>query len=135
MTGVLSSKSNILIDGHLAAATKSFVIEHPSIPGKKLQYGSLESPYHGIRLTGKGKVVSGDCTILLPDYISDLIIEDNINVQLTNINHTKTLYVKEIDKHSNMFTVGADDQDNNEYEFFWSFTAERADIPKLIVEY
>jgi hypothetical protein len=25
--------------------------------------------------------------------------------------------------------------DKNEYEFYWSFTAERKDIPKLTVEF
>ncbi len=41
--------------GAFSATTKSFRIPHPTKPGHDLVYGSLESPYHGIRLTGKGK--------------------------------------------------------------------------------
>lgn len=53
------SAGNVSITGHLSAATKSFFIDHPSQKGKKLQYGSLESPYHGVRLTGKGEIKGG----------------------------------------------------------------------------
>ena len=60
-----------------------------------------------------------------------------MNVQLTNINHDKTLFVKEVNIENNYFKVGMNRGwlDKNEYEFYWSFTAERKDIPKLTVEF
>lgn len=126
---------NIIADGHLSASTKSFLINHPTKAGKKLQYGSLESPYHGIRLTGKDKLVEGVCVVELPDYISELVHEEDVNIQITNYKHHKTLYVDEIDIPNNTFTIkGYRCKTLGELEFFWSFTAIRKDVPDLIVE-
>jgi hypothetical protein len=99
----------------------------------RLKYGSLESPYHGVRLTGKSTVVNYRSVVLLPDYIEDLVLEDNINIQLTNFKHSSPLYVEEIDIKNKKFVVGC--PTDGEYQFFWSFTAERKDISKLVVEY
>ena len=118
---------------HIAAATKSFYIVHPTDNTKHLQYGSLESPYHGVRLTGKDTIAK-ECSILLPPYIKDLVKEDNVNVQLTNINHTQTLFVKKIDISNNTIIIGRNYNllnQNKSYEFYWSFTAVRKDIPDL----
>lgn len=121
---------------HVAAASKSFYIPHPSKPGLHLQYGSLESPYHGVRLTGRS-TIKNQCIIKLPDYIKDLVHKSDTNVQLTNINHTKPLYVSEINTDENYFIVkrnhGLFDK-NKEFSFYWSFTAIRKDIPALQVE-
>jgi hypothetical protein len=137
LQGNLTVSGNTTITGHLSAASKSFLIDHPVQSGKKLQYGSLESPYHGIRLTDKGKINSDFTQIDLPEYISALVLEEGVNVQLTNINHDKILFVKEVNIENNYFKVGMNRGwlDKNEYEFYWSFTAERKDIPKLTVEF
>jgi hypothetical protein len=137
IVGNLTVSGNTTITGHLSAASKSFLIDHPTIIGKKLQYGSLESPYHGIRLTDKNKISADSVKVNLPDYISALVNEDKVNVQLTNINHDKVLFVKEVNVNDNNFIVGINRGwfDKNEYEFYWSFTAERKDIPKLTVEF
>jgi hypothetical protein len=137
LQGDLTVSGNTTITGHLSAASKSFLIDHPTIIGKKLQYGSLESPYHGIRLTDKNKISADSVKVNLPDYISALVNEDKVNVQLTNINHDKILFVKEVNVKENNFVVGTNRGwfDKNEYEFYWSFTAERKDIPKLTVEF
>ena len=36
-----------------SGATKSFVIDHPTKPDKKLQYASLEGPEHSVYLRGR----------------------------------------------------------------------------------
>jgi len=121
---------------HVAAASKSFYIKHPTKKNKHLQYGSLESPYHGVRLTGKNSV-STSCKVILPDYISSLVSEEGINIQITNINHTKSLYVSKVDIENNYFVISRKTNlldKNKKYEFYWSFTAIRKDIPNLIVE-
>ena len=141
-TGAFSTVSSISSQStgffnHVAAATKSFYIPHPTKPDMHLQYGSLESPYHGIRLTGNGSVKSGDSVVVsLPDYIFSLVHQEGVNIQLTNYQHNKTLFVDDIDVKNNTFTVKCEKKlfDKGEYKFFWSFTAIRKDIPHLQVE-
>ncbi len=125
------------VNGSFAAETKSFVIEHPTKAGKKLIYGSLESPYHGIRLTGRDTLVNGKCKIQLPDYIYKLILHDSVNIQLTGIKCNKTLYIDDINVPENYFTIAYDKtvfESYKTYDFFWDFTAIRADVPELQTE-
>jgi hypothetical protein len=128
--------NNLNATDHIQAKTKSFSVKHPTKPGKKLNYGSLESPYHGIRLTGIGLVKNGQCTIDLPDYISKFVQKHGVNIQLTNYGHSKPIYVDRIDISKNQFYVRLDGFFNkfSEYEFFWTFTAIRKDVPNLTVE-
>lgn len=123
----------VSVSGSLSATTKSFKINHPSKKDHTLEYGSLESPYHGIRLTGQDIVTSGSCTINLPSYIKDLIYESGINIQITNYKHNNILYVNDIDLNQNLFTVKNTSNENNA-EFFWTFTGIRKDIDLLMVE-
>lgn len=127
---------DILEANHIKAITKSFLVNHPTKKDKKLHYGSLESPYHGIRLTGNGEIVNGICIIELPEYISNFVLEDGVNIQITNYQHSKVLYVDNIDINQNKFTVKVDGLFNkfSKYKFFWSFTAIRKDVEKLLVE-
>lgn len=127
---------DILEANHIKAVTKSFLVNHPTKKNKKLHYGSLESPYHGIRLTGKGTVVNGVSIVDLPDYISNFVLEEDVNIQLTNYKHDKVLYVDTISINENKFTVKLNGILNKlqKYGFFWSFTAIRKDVDKLLVE-
>jgi hypothetical protein len=124
------------VNGTFAATSKSFVIDHPTKSGYKLRYGSLESPYHGIRLTGKGIIKNGKCVVELPEYISKLARHENVNIQLTNYKHNKKIWVEDIDVNCNKFTVECNKKHSKkEYEFFWDFTAIRNDIDELFTEY
>lgn len=127
-------KGNLTVNGTVTAASKSFLIDHPTKQGKKLQYGSLESPYHGIRLTGKSKANKNGVKVNLPDYIFALIKNDNINIQLTPIKCSKLFYVSNIDIDNNCFYVICD-QSDEEYEFYWDFTAIRKDVDDLVTEF
>lgn len=131
-TGTLIVKGGVGISGNLNARTKSFNIEHPLDSSKRLHYGSLESPYHGVRLTGRDTVVNGLCVVQLPEYISSLIVENDINVQLTNYQHSSPLWIDDIDIKHNQFTVAS--QGTGNYTFFWTLTGIRADVEQLIVE-
>jgi hypothetical protein len=128
--------NNLNATDHIQAKTKSFSVEHPTKPGKKLNYGSLESPYHGIRLTGFNSVVGGICEVKLPDYISKFVKKEDANIQITNYRHTKQLYVEKVDIAKNRFfvKVGGILNKFSQYEFYWSFTAIRKDVPSLLVE-
>lgn len=127
---------NLKAVGHIEAKTKSFTIKHPTKEGKTLTYGSLESPYHGVRLTGFGKLNKGICVVELPEYTNKLVKEQNINIQLTNYRHDKVLYVDNIDLSKNTFTVKTNSVLSKifNYEFFWTFTAIRTDVPEIQVE-
>jgi hypothetical protein len=125
------------VNGSFGATTKSFIIDHPTKAGKKLMYGSLESPYHGIRLTGRDTLKEGKCKVELPDYIYKLILHDSVNIQLTGIKCNKTLYVDDINIPENYFTIAYDKaifESYKDYDFFWDFTAIRADVPELTTE-
>jgi hypothetical protein len=123
--------------GAFSATTKSFRIPHPTKPQHDLVYGSLESPYHGVRLTGKGKTKGNRAEIFLPDYVKSLIDEETVNIQLTVIKCAKILYIENIIINDNKFTVKYDKswyEKSKDVEFYWDFTAERKDVAKLIVE-
>jgi hypothetical protein len=124
--------STATFTGHLSAASKAFQIPHPSKEGMVLQYGSLESPYHGIRLTGTITGAIQEVSIDLPDYIRDLVHESDTNVQLTPMGSFYPLFVKSVDVPNNRFTIGVGDRATA--SFYWTFTAVRKDIPKLEVE-
>lgn len=128
---------NIVTSGSLSAASKSFLIDHPTKEGMKLQYGSLESPYHGVRLTGEAVIYGDSVTVNLPDYIHGLCRQEGSQVQITNIRHGKVLWVESIDVDNDNFVIGMDRQmsDSKEYKFYWSFTGVRKDIEDIIVEF
>jgi len=71
--------STLTVAGHLAATTKSFLIDHPTEPDKKLQYASLEGPENGVYVRGH----TNDSIIDLPDYWTALVDQDSITVQVT----------------------------------------------------
>ncbi len=130
----VSPTYNLEVNGTFAANSKSFKIDHPTKEGYKLIYGSLESPYHGIRLTGKGTAVKGYGKVILPEYIYKLVRHNDVNIQLTNIRHSRVLYVNEVNVNENYFVVAYDKQmfdGDKTFEFYWDFTAERQDIDKL----
>jgi hypothetical protein len=121
----------------ISAKEKYFKIQHPNPDSgySFLQYGSLESPYHGVRLTGKDKLKNGICEIFLPDYLKYLIHEEDISIQLTNHGHHKILYVDKIElKNNKVIIKGYKSKSGGPYEFYWSFTGIRKDVPILIPE-
>jgi hypothetical protein len=113
------------------------LIEHPIKPNMSLRYGSLESPYHGVRLTGEATISGISVIIKLPDYIHGLVKIAGSQVQITNIKHNKVLWVDSIDIENDCFTVGMNRNcfDRKEYAFYWSFTAIRKDIDDMEVEF
>lgn len=131
---VVPSGGSLSITGTLYATAKSFKIDHPSKENYYLQYGSLESPYHGIRLTGENIIKKGISIIQLPEYIKNLIKEEGINIQITNYGHSEILYVNQIKLEKNEFIICCDNIFKDDLKFFWSFTAIRKDVDKLQVE-
>jgi len=132
----LNPSYRLQVNGDFGATTKSFRIDHPSKKGYSLEYGSLESPYHGVRLTGRGTVIKGVGTVSLPDYLKDLIHNDHtLNIQITNIKHGKTIYIDKIDLQNDRFIVKVDRAKSlGELQFFWTLSGVRKDVDHLVVE-
>jgi hypothetical protein len=121
------------VNGSFAATCKSFVIDHPTKCGHMLRYGSLESPYHGVRLTGKSCTIGGEAKISLPDYMCGLVHKEDVNVQITNYRHGCTMWVDDVDISNNNFRVKTETEETK--EFYWTFTAERKDVDRMQTEY
>jgi hypothetical protein len=124
-----STSGNMQITGTFSAASKSFLIPHPTKPGMQLRYGSLEGPENGVYVRGKLK---GNNKIELPDYWTKLVDPDSITVTLTPIGKHQKLYVEDI--ADNVVTVGNDGLFAGEINCFFVVYGERVDIDKLVVE-
>jgi hypothetical protein len=85
----------------LRATTKSFDIDHPTKPGKRLVYGVLEGPEHGVyhRGTVEGK---GNLLVELPDYWNKLVNEDYTITLTTHGNYSAHI----VEKSLNSFIIG-----------------------------
>lgn len=126
--GGIGVTGNVFIDGTMYAVAKSFLIDHPSKPGKKLQYGSLEGPENGVYVRGR---LQNSNVIELPDYWKDLIDESTITVDLTPYKSYQELYVNSI-SHNRIKILN---RANTQIDCFYTVWAERKDIDKLKVEH
>lgn len=125
--GTTSPSYKLQVNGSFAATTKSFVIDHPTKPGMKLRYGSLEGPENGVYVRGK---IEGN-VIELPDYWTGLVHEETITVQLTAIGRSQNPYVSDIDG----LKIYIDTENDTTPNCFYHVYAERKDVEKLVVEF
>jgi len=125
-----ATTSGVDVTGAFSATTKSFLIDHPTKPGKKLRHGSLEGPENGVYIRGKGKTA----IIELPEYWTELIDEDSITVQLTPIGKHQHIYVESI--KNNVIHIQSDEarKNTNNLEYYYLILAERKDVDKLVIE-
>jgi len=123
-TGLIVGVSGIACNGHFSATTKSFLIDHPTKDGMKLQYASLEGPENGVYIRG----TSGSNIITLPEYWSTLVDQSTVTVSLTPIGYYQALYIEE--KGKNYIKVGGS---KGSYDYV--VYGERKDVEKLKVEW
>lgn len=123
-----ATSGNMQIAGSFYAASKSFLIPHPTKEGKKLVHGSLEGPEHAVYVRGKlnGSVIE------LPDYWTKLVDPDSITVELTPIGKHQKLYVEDI--RDNKVFIANEGLFASEPNCFYTVFAERVDVEKLQVE-
>ena len=119
-------QGDILASGSIMGNSKSFVIDHPTKPNNKLQYGALEGPEFGVYHRGRAQ----SNTITLPDYWTALVREETITVQLTPKGSFQHLYV--VSQSLTEIVIGA--ADGETIDCFYTIYAERADIDRLEVE-
>jgi len=125
--GVSNPQFQLEVNGEISATNKSFVINHPTKPGMKLRYGSLEGPENGVYIRG----ISTSNIIYLPDYWLGLVDYNTITVHLTPIGKNNSHYFLKCE--DNKVYIGT--SLFKKINCFYSIWAERKDIPKLTVEY
>ena len=126
--GVSNPQYELEINGELSATNKSFVINHPTKPGMKLRYGSLEGPENGVYVRGELKNTK---IIVVPDHWYGLVDIETYTVHLTPIGTFAQLFVVNIEDYN----VEIADSRGLPIHCYYSVWAERKDIPKLVTEY
>ena len=130
-TGAMTLRTSTLtVNGAINAITKSFEIDHPTKPGKRLRYGSLEGPENGVYVRGR---LTGTNIIELPDYWTGLVDDTTFTVNLTPVGSFQALYV--VATENNQVTVGINGSAYSAIDCFYTVFAERKDVAKLVVEY
>jgi hypothetical protein len=114
---------DLIASGHLAAATKAFVIPHQTKPDKQLQHGCLEGPENSVYIRG----TTSESTIVLPDYWDWLVHEDSVTVTVTPVGKFQPLYVVSQD-NKKVVVGGVEDKYN------YTIYGTRKDVPELKVE-
>jgi hypothetical protein len=133
LTKLATTATGVDITGQLSATTKSFLIDHPTKPGKKLRHGSLEGPENGVYIRGRGD----NNIITLPEYWTELVDKDSITVQLTPIGKHQHIYVEKIE--NNTVYIQSDEtrkmaQNFKFIDYYYLILAERKDVDKLVIE-
>lgn len=123
----ITSSGGIVATGSIYASSKSFLIDHPTKPDKKLCHGSLEGPENGVYVRGK---LIDDNVIELPEYWRKLVDIDSITVNITPIGESQNLFVRVITE--SVIIIGSDSP--KPINCFYMVNAERIDIDKLEVE-
>jgi hypothetical protein len=128
-TGALVVAGGLGVNGAVNALTKSFIIPHPTKPGKLLKHGSLEGPEFGVYV--RGKLIDGRI-IKLPDYWLGLVDQDTITVDLTPIGKFQKLYVEKIE--GNKIYIDNGSMFGGNVACFYTVWGERKDVSKLDIE-
>ena len=124
-----SSNAAVSITGHLEATTKSFNIPHPLLDNKRLVYGSLEGPEHGMYQRGSFDIEDGRriVAIDLPVYWSAMTY-DNYTVNLTTYGDYN-VWISNRDENGFWVETNAE----KDWSFDWNVIGGRKDA-KLVVE-
>jgi len=127
-TGAVTIAGGLGVSGAVNAQTKSFIIDHPTKPGKLLKHGSLEGPEFGVYVRGR-------CTgkyIQLPDYWLGLVDADSVTVDLTPIGSHQKLYVERIE--GDRVYIANDALFGKSVNCFYTVWGARKDVAALDIE-
>ena len=121
-SNALSITGSATVLGAFQATTKSFKIDHQRLLGKKLIYGVLEGPEHGVYVRGR---LTQNNIIQLPEEWKWLVDPDSITVQLTPIGTQQILYVQNIENNTVIINS------NTPIDCFYFVQATRKDVAPL----
>jgi hypothetical protein len=121
-SNALNITGSATIVGAFQATTKSFKIDHQRLLGKKLIYGVLEGPEHGVYVRGR---LTNNNIIQLPEEWEWLVDADSITVQLTPIGTQHILYVQAIENNTVLINS------NTPIDCFYFVQATRKDVDTL----
>ena len=102
------------------------MIDHPSKPGKKLRYGSLEGPENGVYVRGRTQ----DTVIELPEYWTKLVDPESITVNLTPVGKSRMPSINRIEDNR----IYLNKPWFGQIDCYYIVFAERADTEKLEIE-
>jgi len=127
-TGAVTIAGGLGVSGAVNAQTKSFIISHPTKPGKLLKHGSLEGPEFGVYVRGRcqGKYIQ------LPDYWLGLVAADSVTVDLTPIGSHQKLYVEKIE--GDRVYIANDALFGRSVDCFYTVWGARKDVAALEIE-
>ncbi|WP_306894570.1 hypothetical protein [Agromyces albus] len=82
--GPVVANDDMSVQGDFSAASKSFLIPHPTHADKMLRHGSSESPVHGVEYWGNATIGNdGAARVELPGYFESLALPDGRSVFVT----------------------------------------------------
>jgi hypothetical protein len=122
-----SARIDTIRGNSLRYGSKSFEIDHPTKPGKKLLYGCLEGPEHAVYYRGRLK---GRDAIDLPPVWTALIDPVTITVSITPVGAHQDIIVKRIGDNK----VYLQSKGGFPIDCFFHVFAERKDVKKLVTE-
>jgi hypothetical protein len=126
ISGSLNVTGSTTVLGSFSATTKSFLIDHQRLAGKKLVYGVVEAPEHSVLVRGR---ITQTNKIHLPEDWEWLVDMNTVTVQLTSIGTFQQLYVDSIDGLD--ITVRIAGQWNEDIDCYYLVQATRKDVPTL----
>lgn len=118
------------VNGSLRANSKSFEIDHPTKPNKKLVHSCIEGPEVGVYYRGRGRLINGQARVELPEYFNALT-RDNTTTILLTAKGRVPFFLSYDDFDEKSFVVYGSVEEG---EFEWEVKAVRADVEPLQVE-
>jgi hypothetical protein len=129
---------NITATGTVFGAVKSFKIDHPLYPEKKLVHASIEGPTLDVFYRGQSQLINGEIEIDLPEYFEALTRKEERNIFLTARVEDKNSQVAQLAYSSikdGKFKVFEVNQlKNSSQKFDWLVMARRSDSDFEAVE-
>ena len=126
ISGSLEVTGSTTVLGAFSATTKSFLINHQRLAGKKLVYGVVEAPEHSVLVRGR---ITQTNQIHLPEEWEWLVDMNTITVQLTSIGTFQQLYVDTINGLT--VTIRSAEQWNEDIDCYYLVQATRKDVAQL----
>lgn len=80
---IVTTAGNLNVTGTISGAVKSFEIDHPLYPDKKLVHASIEGPTLDVFYRGTSQLINGEVEIELPEYFEALTKKEERTVLLS----------------------------------------------------